>query len=104
MTSAIWGKRVLRSLVSLFVAISLFAIMTAIGTSIFGPAHDNFWHTVTPGNVCIRMGRVHIPQCVKPWVATLYDWSLWIDLGSVGASVLTAYILKRLNEAEAGKK
>jgi hypothetical protein len=97
-------NRVLKKLTDFFTAVSFLAIMTAIGTSIFGPAHDDFWHTITPGNVCIRMGKYGLVGCVKPWVAVLYDWSLWIGLGSVASSVLTAYILKRWNEVEPESK
>lgn len=66
----------------LFIAITFFSYMAVIGFSIFGPAHDDFWHTVTPGNVAIHMERNHGISYVKPWVALWYGRAMWIGFAS----------------------
>ena len=80
----------------IFAGIALAAYIAVGGFSIFGPAHDDFWHTVTPGNVAITMGPNGGISHVKSWVATWYVCSTWIFVVSVSLSLCTGLLYLRL--------
>jgi hypothetical protein len=80
----------------LFCAITFFSCMAVIGFAIFGPAHDDFWHTVMPGNVAVRMGRHGGISYVKPWVAIWYDRAMWIGLASAFLAACASGLANKL--------
>jgi hypothetical protein len=78
-------------------AVIVAAMLVMIGTAVYGGLYDAIHRGAAPGGVPAHLGRSGgIFFHIRPWVRTLYDWSMALVLGSAVLLVGVAQLAKRL--------